>query len=198
MQSSARQIGNCPNPLHSTHSGIDEKFNKMSQSALLTFARIFIPSAEISCSKSSMLHSLELLRQLELCNTTATTISGNGETDVFEFKAGVLQGETLTPYLFIDVLGYVMLISLNNMEENDSFWNIVRIVGTLYNSWLTLPLQTPCCNHSSKQQIMALSIVTCVGTEKLRDPPPLNHPSWSYSRINSSKELRTSNILDLT
>ena len=32
-------------------------------------------------------------------NTRAKVISPDGETDFFEIKAGVLQGDTLTPYL---------------------------------------------------------------------------------------------------
>ena len=41
-------------------------------------------------------------------NTRAKVISPDGETEMFEIKAGVLQGDTLAPYLFAIVLDYVM------------------------------------------------------------------------------------------
>ncbi len=41
-------------------------------------------------------------------NTRAKVISPDCETDFFEIKAGVLQGDTLAPYLFAIVLDYVM------------------------------------------------------------------------------------------
>ena len=39
----------------------------------------------------------------------------------FEIHAGVLQGDTLAPYLFIIVLDYFMIIALGNEEENLGF-----------------------------------------------------------------------------
>ena len=41
-------------------------------------------------------------------NTWAKVISPDGETELFEFKAGVLQGDTLAPYLFAIDLDYVI------------------------------------------------------------------------------------------
>ena len=40
--------------------------------------------------------------------TSAQVISPDGDTEFFEILAGVLQGDTLAPYLFIIALGYVM------------------------------------------------------------------------------------------
>ena len=37
-------------------------------------------------------------------NTKAKVISPDGETDLFEIKMGVLQGDTLAPFLFVIVL----------------------------------------------------------------------------------------------
>ena len=59
---------------------------------------------------------VEAIRALYI-NTTATIISQDGETDAFEVMAGVLQGDTLAPFLFIVVLDYVLRISLDNTEE---------------------------------------------------------------------------------
>ena len=41
-------------------------------------------------------------------NTRAKVITPDGETDFFEIKAGVLQGDTLAPYLFAIVLDHVL------------------------------------------------------------------------------------------
>jgi len=43
-------------------------------------------------------------------NTRAKVLSPDGETDEFSILAGVLQGDTLAPYLFIIVLDYVLRI----------------------------------------------------------------------------------------
>ena len=51
------------------------------------------------------------------CNTTATVISPDGETKPFEIKAGVLQGDTLAPFLFIIVLDYILRISIDPYLE---------------------------------------------------------------------------------
>ena len=40
------------------------------------------------------------------------------ETDFFDIVAGVLQGNTLAPYLFIICLDYVLRKSIDLMEEN--------------------------------------------------------------------------------
>ena len=42
----------------------------------------------------------------------------DGDTDFFDIVAGVLQGDTLTPYLFIICLDYVLWISIDLMKEN--------------------------------------------------------------------------------
>ena len=40
------------------------------------------------------------------------------ETDYFDIVAGVLQGDTLNPYLFIICLDYVLRISIDKIQEN--------------------------------------------------------------------------------
>ena len=54
-------------------------------------------------------------------DTKAVVLSPDGETDSFEIHAGVLQGDTLAPYLFIIVLDYVMRVALGNEEANLGF-----------------------------------------------------------------------------
>jgi len=54
-------------------------------------------------------------------NTFAKIISPDGETDTFEIMAGVLQGDTLAPYLFVIVVDYVMRTALEGKEEELGF-----------------------------------------------------------------------------
>ena len=44
--------------------------------------------------------------------------SPNGDTDYFDIVAGVLQGDTLAPYLFITCLDYMLRTSIDIMKEN--------------------------------------------------------------------------------
>ena len=51
-------------------------------------------------------------------NTKVKVRSPDGDTDSFDIVAGVLQGDTLAPYLFIICLDYVLRTSIDNMREN--------------------------------------------------------------------------------
>ena len=42
----------------------------------------------------------------------------DGDTDYFEIVAGVLQGDTLAPYLFILCLDYMLRMAIDLMKEN--------------------------------------------------------------------------------
>ena len=50
-------------------------------------------------------------------NTKAKVKSPDGDTETFDIIAGVLQGDTLAPFLFIICLDYVLRTSINNMKE---------------------------------------------------------------------------------
>lgn len=50
-------------------------------------------------------------------NTDARVRSPDGDTDFFKIHAGVLQGDTLAPFLFIIVLDYVMRKTINDHEK---------------------------------------------------------------------------------
>ena len=50
-------------------------------------------------------------------NTRARVISPDGETDLFEIAKGVLQGDTLAPFLFVIVLDYAMRKAIEGREE---------------------------------------------------------------------------------
>ena len=53
-------------------------------------------------------------------NTTAQVLSPGGDTGFFEILAGVVQGDTLAPYLFLIALDYVMRQAAGN-ESNQGF-----------------------------------------------------------------------------
>ena len=55
--------------------------------------------------------------QLLYTNNTSTVLSPDGETPPIDIKAGILQGDTLAPFLFIMVVDYVLRMSLDKSKE---------------------------------------------------------------------------------
>ena len=53
-------------------------------------------------------------------NRKVKVCSQDGDTDYFDILAGVQQGDTLAPYLFIICLDYVFRTSIDLMTENGS------------------------------------------------------------------------------
>ena len=51
-------------------------------------------------------------------NIKVKVCSPDGDTDYFDIVAGVLQGDTLAPYLFIIFLDYVLRTSIDKMKDN--------------------------------------------------------------------------------
>ena len=51
-------------------------------------------------------------------NTKVKVRSPDGDTEYFDTVAGVLQGDTLAPYLFIICLDYVLRTSIDKIREN--------------------------------------------------------------------------------
>ena len=51
-------------------------------------------------------------------NTKVKVRSPDGDTEYFDIVSGVLQGDTLAPYLFIICLDYVLRTSINKIREN--------------------------------------------------------------------------------
>ena len=51
-------------------------------------------------------------------NTKVKVCSPDGDTEYFDIVAGVLQGDTLAPYLFIICLDYVLRTSIDKIREN--------------------------------------------------------------------------------
>ena len=53
--------------------------------------------------------------------TKAKVVSPDGDTELFDILAGVLQGDTLAPYLFIIALDYALRQALSGKEEEFGF-----------------------------------------------------------------------------
>ena len=51
-------------------------------------------------------------------NTKVKVRSPDGDTEYFDIVVGVLQGDTLAPYLFIICLDYVLITSIDKVREN--------------------------------------------------------------------------------
>ena len=51
-------------------------------------------------------------------NTKVKVCSPEGDTEYFDIVAGILQRDTLAPYLFIICLDYVLRTSINKIREN--------------------------------------------------------------------------------
>ncbi|CAI9720774.1 Hypothetical predicted protein [Octopus vulgaris] len=49
--------------------------------------------------------------------TRARVMSSNGEMEFFHIPPGVLQGDTLAPYMFVIVLDYAMQQAINKYED---------------------------------------------------------------------------------
>ena len=59
-------------------------------------------------------------------NTKIKLCSLDRDTDFFDMVTGVLQGDTLVPYLFIICLDYVLWTSIDLMKENGIILTKVR------------------------------------------------------------------------
>ena len=97
---------------------IIEGFKANNLKAILTF--IDFRKAFDSIHRGKMMRVLRaygvppnLLRAIETMysNTKAKIVTPDGETDLFEITAGVLQGDTLAPFLFIIVLACFCLLT---------------------------------------------------------------------------------------
>ena len=50
-------------------------------------------------------------------NTRSSIITPDGETESFDILSGILQGDTLAPFLFIIVFDYIIRISVDTMKD---------------------------------------------------------------------------------
>ena len=70
-------------------------------------------------------------------NTRAKIYSPDGVSEELNIVAGVLQGNTLSPYLFISVLDYALRKAINGNEEELGFTIIPRRSRRLHPTVLT-------------------------------------------------------------
>ena len=107
---------------------IIEESKKNNLSAVLCF--IDFRKAFDSINRDKMIKILRaygiptnLLNAIEnmYTNTRARVISQDGVTDEFEIKAGVLQGDTLAPYLFVIVLDHALRTAIDKYSEDLGF-----------------------------------------------------------------------------
>ena len=56
--------------------------------------------------------------QVLYTNTTAAIYTPDGETQQIDIKAGILQGDTLAPFLFILVVDYILRVSVDQNTES--------------------------------------------------------------------------------
>ncbi|XP_066928231.1 uncharacterized protein [Clytia hemisphaerica] len=97
-----------------------EEMRKLNKDAFICF--VDFKKAFDSISRVKMFEILKLygipeklisaIRALYV-STKAKVITADGDTDIFDIHAGVLQGDTLAPFLFIIVLDYVLRISVD-------------------------------------------------------------------------------------
>lgn len=63
-------------------------------------------------------HSIVEAIRIIYDDSSAIVLSPDGETNQFPIQAGVLQGDTLAPFLFITVLDYVLRYALRNISSD--------------------------------------------------------------------------------
>ena len=51
------------------------------------------------------------------CDMQTTNLTPDGETEPFDVVAGILQGDTLAPFLFIILLDYVLRVSVDTINS---------------------------------------------------------------------------------
>ena len=89
---------------------------------LSTLPRLLTPFTEERWNKfySPMAYQKEIVTAIMMLyrNTKIKVRSLDGDTDYFHIVAGVLQGDTLAPYLFIICLDYMLRTSIDKIKES--------------------------------------------------------------------------------
>ena len=91
-----------------------------------TFVFVDFSKAFDSVDRCKMFEILELYGipiqiidaiKLLYSDTSATILTPDGESSSFPIKAGILQGDTLAPFLFIIVVDYILRMSVDNINN---------------------------------------------------------------------------------
>ena len=107
-------------------------------------------------------------------NTKVKVRSPDGDTEYFDIVAGVLQGDTLAPYLFVICLDYVLRTSIDKIKENgfertkkrSRRYPAKTITDVDYADYIALLANTPnqaeTLLHSLEQALASMSMHTKV------------------------------------
>ena len=68
-------------------------------------------------------------------NTIARVMTDDGLTEAFLILAGVMQGDTLAPYLFIIVIDYIMTTTLHGKDMFGKMVCVEEIFKTVYSAF---------------------------------------------------------------
>ena len=86
-----------------------------------TLPRLSTPFTEERWNKSLLAYGIpkETVAAITILyrNTKVKVRSPDGDTEYFDIVAGVLQGDTLAPYLFIICLDYVLRTSIDKIKR---------------------------------------------------------------------------------
>ena len=116
----------------------------------------------------------------------------DGDSDFFDIVTGVLQGDTLAPYLFIICLDYVLWISIDLMKENgftlenarSSQYPARTIMNTDYTDDIVLLANTP-----AQAKSLLHSLEQAAGSMELH----VNADKTEYMSFNQSGNISTLN-----
>ena len=103
-------------------------------------------------------------------NTKVKVRSPDGDTEYFDIVAGVLQGDTVAPYLFIICLDYVLRTSIDKIRENGfelkkkrSRWYPAKTITDAYNAnhiaiLVNTPNQSETLQHSLERAAAGIDL----------------------------------------
>uniref|UniRef100_A0A1I8I8J6 Reverse transcriptase domain-containing protein n=1 Tax=Macrostomum lignano TaxID=282301 RepID=A0A1I8I8J6_9PLAT len=81
---------------------------------------------------------IDAVMALQYCDTRAALVTANGLSDLFDTSSGVLQGDTLAPFLFVLLLDWRQIDRLVEVASS-----VGLIVNTLKTEVLTVPADIP-------------------------------------------------------
>ena len=95
-------------------------------------------------------------------NTKVKVCSPDGDKDFFDIVTGMLQGDTLAPYLFIICLDYILRMSIDLMKENGFLrsrrYPAQMITDVDYTDYIALLANTP-----AQAEFLLLSLKRAAG-----------------------------------
>ena len=107
-------------------------------------------STQFNCQKTFLFQAIQFSQTI-LIRRIQFSRSPDGDIDYLDIVAGVLQGDTLAPYIFIFCLDYVLRTSIDKMkdngfklaEERSRRYTAQTITDADYADDIALPANTP-------------------------------------------------------